>query len=463
MGKISISGFVVSALKGGAGKTVLSLGLIACLKKKFKKKVSSFKKGPDYIDTSWLALATGQPCYNLDTFLIKKDIIKNSFYQNSLSSDISIIEGNRGLFDGIDIYGTTSTAELAKLLDLPVILCLDCTKVTRTIVTSVIGCTHFDPNLKIEGIILNQIAGARHGKKIRDNLEAYTDIKVLGIVPRLIDQKFPERHMGLVPTYEHTQAQSAINIAYNLVKDNVNIDEIIKIAEDTKKEISIEKQEPQKIFFEKKVKIGVCRDAVFQFYYEENLSELKKNGAELIFLSPLSDKKIPDLDAIYIGGGFPETNAENLSKNTEFKNALKNLIERGLPVYAECGGLLYLSKSITVDKKDYSMADIFPLNFSFAKKPQGHGYTIIKAEKDSPFFQKGSEIKGHEFRYSKISKITKNINMAFSVKRGIGIKNSKDGLCYKNTFATYTHIHALGTPIWTKEFIKKAVEYSKMK
>ncbi len=452
-------GVVISALKGGAGKTILSLGIIACLTKNFKKKVSPFKKGPDYIDASWLASAAGQPCYNLDTFLIKKHPILNSFYKNSFKSDISIVEGNRGLFDGIDIYGKTSTAELAKLLDLPVILCLDCTKVTRTIVASVLGCKEFDKDLKIEGVILNQIAGARHGKKIIDNLKAYTDIEVLGIVPRFKEQQLPERHMGLVPIYEHKEANKTIEMASKLIRDNVDVDKILKIAKKSQKQIELNLSVLEPKCLKKSVKIGVCKDAVFQFYYEDNLEELERQGAKLIFFSPLSDKTIPDVDLIYIGGGFPETNAEKLSQNSEFKKELKSLIEKGLPVYAECGGLLYLSKNIKVENKNYPMVDIFHINFDFAKRPQGHGYTIIKAEKDTPFFKAGTEIKGHEFRYSRISKIENNVDMAFSVKRGMGIKEKQEGLVYKNTFATYTHIHSLGLPIWAKNIVKKAKEF----
>ena len=427
MEKTTISGVIVSALKGGSGKTVLSLGLMACLKS-IQKKISPFKKGPDYIDASWLALAAGQPCYNLDSFLINKKNLISSFVKHSINSDISIIEGNRGIFDGIDIDGLTSTAELAKLLNLPVILCLDCTKVTRTMVANIIGCTHFDPNLKIGGVILNQIAGPRHGNIVKNNIEAYTDIKVLGIMPRLKKQKFPERHMGLVPTYEHKEVTKAIEIAYKLVKDNVNLDEIINITKDAHiintenksyNDIAIENNSKT---IKKKVKIAVCKDSVFQFYYEENLKELEKNGAELIFLSPLSDNKIPPIDAMYIGGGFPETNAKKLSQNTNFIKSLKKLIENELPVYAECGGLLYLSKEIFINGKSFKMLDVFPLSFDFAQKPQGHGYTIIKSFCENPFFSKNLKIKGHEFRYSKILKSAKNINMSFKVERGIGIK-----------------------------------------
>ncbi len=222
-------GIIIAALRGGAGKTILSIGIIAAWKN-LKKNVAPFKKGPDYIDAGWLAMAAGRPCYNLDNFLIEKKQILNSFYTHTLKSDIAVIEGNRGLYDGLDTEGSTSTAELAKLLNLPLILCLDCTKSTRTMAAVVLGCIKFDPTVTIKGIILNRVAGPRHENIVRKSIENYCGIPVLGAVPKLGKQNFPERHMGLIPTPEHEWANDSINAALNMAKSYIDLDSLIEIA-----------------------------------------------------------------------------------------------------------------------------------------------------------------------------------------------------------------------------------------
>jgi len=234
----SFPGIIIAALRGGAGKTILSIGIIAAWKN-LKKNVAPFKKGPDYIDAGWLAMAAGRPCYNLDNFLIEKKQILNSFYTHTLKSDIAVIEGNRGLYDGLNIEGSTSTAELAKLLNLPVILCLDCTKSTRTMAAVVLGCIKFDPTVTIKGIILNRVAGPRHENIVRKSVENYCGIPVLGAVPKLGKQNFPERHMGLIPTPEHEWANDSINAALNMAKKYIDLDSLIEIAH------NISRKEPE--------------------------------------------------------------------------------------------------------------------------------------------------------------------------------------------------------------------------
>jgi len=461
-------GIIIAALRGGAGKTILSIGIIAALKS-FKKNVASFKKGPDYIDAGWLAMAAGRPCYNLDTFLIEEKQILNSFYTHTLKSDIAVIEGNRGLYDGLDTEGSTSTAELAKLLNLPVILCLDCTKSTRTMAAVVLGCIKFDPTVTIKGIILNRVAGPRHENIVRKSIENYCGIPVLGAVPKLGKQNFPERHMGLIPTPEHEWANDSINAALKMAKSYIDLDSLIEIACTSNRQSATGNRQPVTSNRQPATgnrqpapRIGIIKDSAFQFYYPENIDALVAAGAETVFISPLRTNKIPPIDALYIGGGFPETHAKELSENEQFRNELKAFAEEGLPIYAECGGLMYLGEELVLDNKSYQMAGVLPVVFGLSKKPKGHGYTIISVERENKYFKKGSEIRGHEFHYSYVLEWKgKDEDLIFNMKRGNGFINKKDGLCYKNVLATYTHIHALGTPSWAKAMVSNAISYKK--
>ncbi len=457
-------GIVIAALRGGSGKTILSIGISAAWRKK-EKTVIPFKKGPDYIDAGWLALAAGRACYNLDSFLCTRQQILSSFYSRFSKNSISVIEGNRGLYDGIDIDGETSTAEIAKLIKFPVILCIDCTKTTRTMAAVVSGCIGFDPDVGIKGVVLNRVAGPRHEDICRKSIEHHCGIPVLGAVPKLKKQQFPERHMGLVPTHEHQWAIDSINTAAKIAEEYIDLDGLEKIANQSALESNSNYSEtviskPQQSNKQKPVlRIGIFKDSAFQFYYPENIEALISLGAEIVYMSPLSDKEIPPVDALYIGGGFPETHAKELSENINFRNCLKELVEDGLPVYAECGGLMYLGKELVLKKK-YPMTGVFPIVFGISKKPQGHGYTVSVVDKENPYFKIGTELKGHEFRYSKILEWDGTDNdLVFSTKRGKGFVNNRDGICYKNVLAGYTHLHALGTPQWADAMARNAMAY----
>jgi len=457
---------LISALRGGSGKTILSIGIAAAWKA-VGKRINPFKKGPDYIDAGWLTLAAGRPCYNLDTYLVTQENILQSFFLHSTTDGISVIEGNRGLNDGIDIQGSTSTAELAKLLKTPVILCIDCTKSTRTMAAAVLGCKQFDPDVDIKGVILNRIAGPRHENVLRKNIEQYCNIPVLGAIPKLDWKNFPERHLGLVPTPEHDCAKDAIDAASRIARRYLDLEALAAVAgtavslpvptqlrENTRhRASSISHPRPR---------IGVIKDSAFQFYYPENIEALEGEGAETVFISPLVSDTMPPVDALYIGGGFPETHARQLAENISFRKQLKALAEDGLPIYAECGGLMYLGEALVLDETSFPMAGVLPVVFGFSKKPQGHGYTVVTVEQENPYFKVGSEIKGHEFHYSKVLKWRgTEKNLAFAVKRGAGFIHKRDGVCNKNVLATYTHIHSLGTPSWAAAMVRNAAAYKK--
>ena len=483
---------IIAALRGGSGKTILSIGLIAALNKAGHA-IAPFKKGPDYIDAGWLALAAGRPCYNLDSFLLNEADNLKSFFSHCTSHELAVIEGNRGLYDGIDLAGSTSTAELAKLLKAPVLLCVDCTKITRTMAAVVAGCCRFDSDVMIKGVILNRVANARHEQKLRDSIEHYCSLPVLGAIPKLGRQHFPERHLGLVPSAEHQWATGAIEAVTRIAEQHLDLPAIEAIARrapglkaeggsrngewgrrkaekkrgikdkgtaartevggQTKSELAIRDLQP-------KPRIGIIKDSAFQFYYPENIEALQLHGAEVVFISPLKDTVLPELDGLYIGGGFPETHARQLAANRSFCRRLKARAEEGLPIYAECGGLMYLGEKLVLEKKSYPMVGIFPLVFDFFKRPQGHGYVVAEVAHENPYFPVGSEIRGHEFHYSRASEWTGPEDaLVFRMQRGAGIQGDRDGLVYKNVLATYIHIHAIGTPGWGEALVSNAIKF----
>jgi cobyrinic acid a,c-diamide synthase len=429
-------------------------------------KVIPFKKGPDYIDAGWMSLAAGSPCYNLDLFLIPKERALESFTAHA-TGDMAIIEGNRGLHDGMDAEGSCSTAELAKLLSCPVILILDCTKMTRTAAAVVLGCMGLDREVALRGVVLNQIAGIRHEAVIRASLEKYCGIPVLGAIPRLKTDELPERHMGLTPYQEHPDTIKVIDTVRGIAEKYLDLDSIVSIAGEAGPLQSNSRQTAAPGYaapgMRKTATVGVIRDSAFQFYYPENLEELEKRGAEIVDISALEAEELPPLDALYIGGGFPETNALRLAENEKFRHSVRSAVEAGLPLYAECGGLMFLGTAIIAEGKRYPMVGVFPLVFEMRRKPQAHGYTIVEVVRTNPFYPVGTVLHGHEFHYSAVTDLPQDITActAFKMERGHGLKDKADGIWYKNAFATYTHIHVFGAYEWADGFMKKAVEFRK--
>ncbi|MBI9089462.1 MAG: cobyrinate a,c-diamide synthase [Desulfobacterium sp.] len=477
--KKTVPGLVVAGLRGGSGKTVISLGIAAAWSNS-EIEVAPFKKGPDYIDAGWLSLAAGRSCYNLDTYLCTPPQVEHSFYSHCRDCDISVVEGNRGLFDGIDLEGRTSTAELAKLLNLPVLLVLDCTKSTRTMAALLLGCMHFDPDLTILGVVLNRVAGKRHENKVRDNIKQFCDLPVFGSVPKLSARDFPERHMGLVPMEEHSLATDSVAAAAKVARDYIDLDRLhracMEIASRVPSREPLENPVPARQVpatvpsvsppsFSSKVEVeppvvGIIKDSAFQFYYPDNLEALEACGAKLAYISPLTERVIPHVDAIYMGGGFPETHAPQLAANKGFRERLRELARQGLPIYAECGGFIFLGESLLLDGVSYDMAGVLPVHFGLSNRPVGHGYTQVTVVADNPYFKKGETIRGHEFRYSTVLDLDQTQGtMAFAMDRGKGIVNKQDGFFRDNVFATYTHILASGTPSWAESIIRQALAY----
>jgi cobyrinic acid a,c-diamide synthase len=454
---INIPRVAIAGLRGGCGKTLVALGLSAAFRGR-DTRVLPFKKGPDYIDAAWHALAAGEPCRNLDTFMMGAEEVRRTFLRASDTHAVSLIEGNRGVFDGMDAAGTHSTAELAKLLKCPVVLVLDCTKSTRTVASAVIGCRGLDPNLDLAGVVLNRVAGSRHEQLVRQAIEQYTSVPVLGAIPRLGDAQLGERHLGLLPPTEHPHAEQAVELARTLVDENVDVSSLQVIAESAVPwEIPPEPVSTITIMGIDRPRIGVIRDEAFNFYYPENLEQLEQRGADLIEVNALRDAQLPSLDGLYIGGGFPETHAAQLSSNDGFRDSLRTEVERGLPVYAECGGLTFLCEAIVVGHKTCPMVGVFPATFEIASRPEGHGYAVMEVDSLNPFFETGSVIHGHEFRYSRLlSAPPPELATAYCVKRGKGFDGVRDGLCYKNVLASFCHIHASGMEQWAEAIVSRA-------
>lgn len=453
----SAKGLVVAGLGGGAGKSVVAVGLAAAFAEQGRQ-VVPFKKGPDYIDAGWLALAAGYPCYNLDPYLMDPEALTHSFRSHVYGRELVIIEGNRGLYDGVDTEGTFSTAELAKTLGLPVLLVVDCTKTTRTVAALVLGCQQFDPKVTIGGVILNRVGTARHEALVRQAVEHYTGIPVLGALPRSKEDAFPQRHLGITPCPEHAEADAAVQgLAKKAMRylDLVGIEKMMAACASEP-----EAAAPKVNGTQESVRIGILKDAAFQFYYAENLEALARCGADLVEINALTAKELPVLDGLYIGGGFPETSARALSANISFRESLKRAAEAGLPIYAECGGLIYLGESMVLGDEIFPLVGLFPVRFSLMNKPQAHGYTVLLADGHNPYYPEGTEIKGHEFRYSRVEKWDGEVaRLALRMERGVGFSGGRDGLVFKNVLALYTHIHALGTPAWAPALVAKAREF----
>ncbi len=450
-------GIVVAGLSGGAGKSVVAVGLVAAYAG-LGRTVVPFKKGPDYIDAGWLQLAAGRSCYNLDPYLMNPETIRQSFARHSATGEMAVVEGNRGLYDGVNIAGAYSTAELAVDLELPVLLTVDCTKTTRTVAALVLGCQKLDPRVMIKGVVLNRLGTARHETIVRQAVEHYTDIPVVGAIPRSKTDIFPQRHLGVTPYQEHEGADHATALLADMAGRYLDLQKIETLmAEIT---LSVPAEKPVGNRFSSPVRIGILKDAAFQFYYPENLEALKNEGAELVEINAMTATELPELDGLYIGGGFPETSARRLADNTLFRKSVKRAAEAGLPIYAECGGLIYLGESILLDGEEFPLAGVFPVRFGLHRKPQAHGYTELTASRENPFYKVGEKIKGHEFRYSTILSWDGNASeLALQMDRGVGFMESVDGLVFNNVLALYTHIHALATPQWAPSFASRAREF----
>jgi len=446
----------VAGLAGSSGKTLVSLGLARALGD-LGLVVRTAKKGPDYIDAAWLRAASGAECVNLDTFLMSAEAIGSGLW-GLRSSDVILVEGNRGLYDGVDAEGTHSTAELAKLIGSPVILVVDTTKVTRTTAALVLGCREIDPELDLAGVVLNRVGTSRQETLIRRAVEETTGVPVIGAIPRLAgDDLLPARHLGLTTVVEHPEREAAISTAASAVSEHVELDRVVSIAREAP---TIELPLMRLDIPESRCRIGYFSDQAFSFYYPENLECLAKHGAELVPVAPRVLGRLPDIDGLYIGGGFPELHAERLAQSTELAADLRDRVDGGLPVYAECGGLMYLARELLVNGNSYPMAGVLDLVVEQRSKPQGHGYEVASSDRDNPFFDVGTLLAGHEFHYSRLVDGEDMDRTVLHLERGSGTGGGRDGIVKGRVWASYLHLHALATPHWADGFLKLAARHA---
>jgi len=445
---------LISALHKSSGKTTLSIGLSAALNAR-DVAVQPFKKGPDYIDPMWLSRAAGRPCVNLDFHTQNAEQILQTFASRAASAELSIVEGNKGLFDGVDVEGSDSNAAMASLLKAPVVLVVDTRGMTRGVAPVIQGYQNFEDGVNISGIILNHVGGPRHESKLRAALERYTGVPVLGALGRYPELEISERHLGLMPANEASHVEDILANTGRVIAENVDLDAFRACAEtapalDVPAASTISKPEQP-------VRIGVARDSAFGFYYPDDLEALENAGAELVPINTMRDLDLPDIDGLFIGGGFPETHAAVVSANVALRDKIKAAIENGLPAYAECGGLMYLSRSLSWDGVTHEMVGVVPGDAVMHRKPVGRGYVKLEETGDSPWGIIGdgkTPLPVHEFHYASLDDIPKGLTYAFKVRRGYGIDGENDGVVINNLIAGFSHHRAVGLNRWAERFVE---------
>lgn len=444
---------LISAAHKSSGKTTVSIGLAQALTARGHN-VQTFKKGPDYIDPLWLSAATGRACRNLDFYLMPAEEIGNFFAQHAQDADISIVEGNKGLYDGLELDGSNSNAALAKLLCMPVVLVLDTRGVIRGVAPLLLGYQAFDRDVQIAGVILNHVGGSRHEAKLRAVVEHYTDIPVLGMVQHNKTLNIDERHLGLMPANEAQETKQHIAEMGRIISAQVDLDKILAIAQSAKTQ-AFKNHHIRVVNPIPSIRIGIAQDAAFGFYYADDLDALRAAGAELISFSPLHDPKLPAVDALFLGGGFPEVFARELAANKSLRTEIRTRIEGGLPAYAECGGLMYLARSISWQGEKHEMASVIPGDIVMHEKPVGRGYVRLKETPQFPWPSPAPPqiVRAHEFHYSSLENLPPDILYAYTVERGYGVNGSQDGIVYKNLLASYTHLRSLSSYNWAARFV----------
>ena len=472
--------FYLSATRKSSGKTTLSLGLCRALANR-SWKVQTFKKGPDYIDSMWLTRASHRPCINLDFNTMGQEELLQRYAHYNQGADISIIEGNKGLYDGLDLLGRDSNAELCRVVHAPVILVIDAQGMTRGVAPLRMGYQQFDDSIEFAGVVFNRTGGERHERKLREVTEHYTDFNVLGCIPNQRKEMVAERHMGLVTDLEIPWADSYIDRLATLVSDHVDVHRLIDDVDlagrsrryDAKINNGGAADQPaksqrysrrltrlQSSLSSFPITIGIARDSAFCFYYQDDLDAMVEAGVDIIEFNTLCDAQLPEVDGIFIGGGFPETHAQALEANTAMRQSLREFAELGKPIYGECGGLMYLSRSISWASQEYEMVGLIPADTVFHERPVGRGYVKIVMNEHHPWARRNEEdsgsedpIQAHEFHYSSLENMEPDLRYGYQTLRGHGIDGKRDGLVVGNVVASYAHLRHSDHHPWVFDFI----------
>lgn len=425
---------IIAGATSGVGKTSITCSIIYGIKRKGYS-VQPFKVGPDYIDPTYLSAISGNAARNLDSWIMGENAALESFVKNS-QSDVSVIEGVMGYYDGFSgATNQSSTHHIATILESPVILVLDASRTARSIAATALGFTKFHKNSRIAGLILNKLGSKKHEDMCRVAL-APLKIPILGCIPKNPKLMLESRHLGLIPAVEQTHLKQKITQIAKTICVYLDIEKIISIA-NRACPISYKARRPLQ---KPKATIAVALDKSFNFYYYDNFDSLRRNGAKIEFFSPISDASPPECSGIYIGGGFPEVLGQPLAKNQSMKKSIKKLAEQNMPIYGECGGLMYLTKSIEYDSKKYSMVGLFDATTSMEKK-MTLNYTRANVISDCLVAKSKTKLFGHEFHYSELDSVPKDAKFAYDLSIGVGIKNKKDGLIQYSTLASYMHLY----------------------
>lgn len=443
---------LISAAHKSSGKTLVSIGVCAALHA-HGHVVQPFKKGPDYIDPMWLSQAAGRPCRNLDLYLMDDDDVVATFARHA--AEVSLVEGNKGLYDGLSLDGSNSNAAVAKLLDLPVFLVIDARGMTRGIAPLILGYQAFDKDIRIAGVILNKLGGSRHEAKLRQVIEHYTEVPVVGAIQYDEHLGIIERHLGLMPSNELIAAAAKIKQIGDAISGQVDLDRLLALSRKPPP-APAEIAEIRPLPVGERPRIGIARDRAFGFYYADDLDALEAAGATLVPFNTLADAHLPEVDALYIGGGFPEACAVELEANTTLRGEIRQAIEKGMPAYAECGGLMYLARGIACEGRTYEMVGAIPGDVVMHDKPVGRGYVHLKESEEHPWPRPAAparQIKAHEFHYSSLENLPADSRFAYQVERGWGITGKSDGLMVNKLLASYTHLRTIGSCYWATRFV----------
>jgi cobyrinic acid a,c-diamide synthase len=442
---------LVSAAHKSSGKTTLTLGLCAALTERGTT-VQPFKKGPDYIDPMWLSRAAGRPCFNLDAYLMDDAALERCFSDAVRGAHVAIVEGNKGLYDGLALDGSNSNAALARRLGLPVLLVIDARGMTRGVAPLILGYQAFDPGIRIGGVILNRLGGTRHEAKLRAVIEHYTDVPVLGAVAEDERLAVTERHLGLMPCAELDDAQSRVRTIGRIVAAQVDLQRVRGLAASAAPGLEPLPAAPARCRTPD-VRIGIARDRAFGFYYPDDLAALEAAGAELVGIDTLHDQHLPAIDGLFIGGGFPEACMAELEANGALRAGMRAAIEAGLPTYAECGGLMYLSRSISWQGRTARMVGAIPGDAVMHARPVGRGYVHLRETAAAPWGGGAAELRGHEFHHSSLENLDPGVAFAYRVQRGHGVDGQHDGVLVHNLLASYAHLRSAAGSHWAPHFV----------
>ncbi len=477
MSRVPASRLLVSAAHKSSGKTTVSIGLAAALRERGLR-VQAFKKGPDFIDPMWLSAASSRACRNLDPYLSTPAQLRETFQRHAAGADVALIEGNKGLHDGVSLDGRDSSAALAKMLDAPVVLVLDTRGTIRGVAPLLLGYQSFDRDVRFAGVILNRVGGGRHEAKMRQVIEHYTDLPVLGALhedPRL---QIEERHLGLMPANESSDAAERIAQLAGFVEAGVDVDRLLDVTSPvplgpraTKRGSRVarpghdgRRAEPREGWTQPRdavvrratdaVRIALARGEAFGFYYPEDLEAFEAAGAVLVPFDPLRDATLPEVDGLFVGGGFPEMYLPTLQANRRLRETLRERIRAGLPTYAECGGLMYLARSIRWGGASAEMVGAIPADVVMQSRPVGRGYVHFEETGHGPWPGRfAGTVKAHEFHYSRLENVAPGLAYAYRITRGHGIDGRHDGLVLGNLLASYTHLRTLGSLDWPSRFV----------